>query len=252
MAGDAPDGAVSTPNGGSGCGSTGAELARHNRTLDVNGVTREYTIEPPGESAGPVPIVLHFHGSGGTAVDGPDFWQVEEVSNRGAAFVYLQGLNGRWDVQNQGADVDFVKAIIEDVSEDYCVDTSRDFAFGFSFGAYQSNQLGCGLSDVLRAIAVVSGGGPNGGGCGDAIPALVIHGRNDPVVGFGSGESTRDYWHGANGCGDTTTPFDPAPCEQYEGCENPVVWCPHDGDHGVPAWTNQAIWNFFESFASES
>jgi poly(3-hydroxybutyrate) depolymerase len=239
----------STAFASAGCARPSGKLERHAGRLLVEGVERRYVVEPPAkhDPARPIPLVLHYHGSGGSAADGPGFWPIEELSGRSALFVYLQGVDGGWDLDVDGNDVTFTKALIDALSQQYCVDRSRVFAYGFSFGAFATNQIACALGDRLRAIATIAGGGPRSR-CETSVPALVIHGANDSVVPLSRGEASREHWRASNGCGTETIPYAPTPCVTYQGCRAPVVWCRTDEDHGIPAFTSQAIWDFFSSF----
>jgi len=70
-------------------------------------------------------------------------------------------------------------------------------------------------------------------------------------VNISASIAARDRYLSENGCGDTTMPFDPSPCQAYEGCASglPVVWCQTSGqDHsrqdGLAA---PAFWNFLST-----
>ena len=78
--------------------------------------------------------------------------------------------------------------------------------------------------------------------------ALLFH--TDTIVPFAQGESSRDYWAGANHCEPQTMPTAPEPCAAYQGCDegHPVTWCEFDGGHTVPSFASQAIWTFFSQF----
>jgi polyhydroxybutyrate depolymerase len=41
----------------------------------------------------------------------------------------------------------------------YCIDRSRIFSVGMSYGGIMSNTLGCEMGDVFRALAPMSGSG---------------------------------------------------------------------------------------------
>ena len=89
------------------------------------------------------------------------------------------------------------------------------------------------------------GGGPFFGTCTGEVAVWLTHGEADDVVVLQTGVDSRDHWLGENGCGDTTAPYEPAPCEAYDGCTDPVVWCMHPGGHEWPDFAAAAIWDFF-------
>jgi polyhydroxybutyrate depolymerase len=174
----------------------------HLRSLDVAGLRREYLIHvPPGPEA-PRPIVLLFHGTGGTAR-----WIQEETrfgafaDRAGFLAVYPQGLPPDPDapfkfVANPPAwnvggpprpglttydDIGFLRALLDDLSAVASIDSSHVFATGFSSGASMTFRMAAEMSDRLAAIAPVAGY------CrveraGQPVPTLFLIGENDPMV----------------------------------------------------------------------
>ena len=88
-------------------------------------------------------------------------------------------------------------------SRRFCVDTTRVFALGFSYGGGMSYALACGRPTVFRAVAVYSGGVLSGceGGT-QPVAYLGIHGLGDNVLGTSGGRSMRDRFVMNNGCTD--------------------------------------------------
>ena len=207
----------------------------------------------------PMPLVFAWHGLGGSGEIASMYFGVERPSAGQAIFVYPDGLpldsqggSAGWDLAADGIDVQFFDAMLSALSGEYCVDASRVFATGHSYGGFFSNALGCARADVLRAIAPVAGGPPFGGGtCTTPIAAWLAHGTNDETVDFEQfGVAARDMWIAANGCSTTTEPTSPAECVAYQGCTagHPVVWCVHESGHDWPSFAGEAIWDFFASF----
>ena len=56
-----------------------------------------------------------------------------------------------------GQDIAFVKAMLQLFESNLCIDQSRIFSTGFSYGGIFSLTLGCQMSNVFRAIAPESG-----------------------------------------------------------------------------------------------
>ena len=82
-----------------------------------------------------------------------------------------------------------------------------------------------------------------------AVAAWLAHGDKDPTVAQSEGIAARDHWLTANGCAKTSKATAPSPCVAYEGCSagHPVTWCSFAGGHyPLPAFTKQAIWDFFK------
>jgi polyhydroxybutyrate depolymerase len=106
---------------------------------------------------------------------------------------------------------------------------------------------------VFRAIAPMAGSlysDMNCKGTGPAIAMFGTHGTSDSVVPIADGRKARDKILAQNHCGTETTPVDPSPCVQYQGCDEgyPTTWCEWNGDHGMPSFASSAIATFFKQF----
>jgi polyhydroxybutyrate depolymerase len=245
-----------------GCGNTSFP-ADGETTLDVAGVQREYVVELP---AGYDPdrayrLVFVWHGLGGTAAMTARSWYgLAAHADDSAIFIAGQAQQGgsqsgfaSWAIAPDESDIDYVRAMLDWAEESYCVDTSRVFSVGMSNGGMFANIVGCELGDRFRATAPMSGGGPRGYAkmpCVGQVAVWISHGNMDNNVPFAYGEASRDYWAGANGCGDDTQPVTPDPCIEYQGCDDgyPVQFCEFDGGHMIPSFAGEAVWNFFARF----
>ena len=174
-----------------------------------------------------------------------------------AIYVTPQGLdagsNGPGWANTNGEDIAFVKVMLADVEGKYCVDTSRIFSVGFSYGGMMSFAIGCEMSDTFRAIAPMSGSlyaDFNCKGTGPHIAMWGSHGLSDNVVPIADGRSARDKILQQNHCGTTTTAVSPSPCVTYDGCDSgyPSTWCEFDGTHQPPSFAPDAIAAFFKQF----
>lgn len=238
-----------------GCGKAPPAATTARQTIDVSGSSREYILVYPTsyDPNHPYRLMFEFHGSGGTAEENIRFqwYGVQPLSGNSMIFVAPQGLGSPAGWPNTGGqDVAFTRALLTFITNNLCVDTSRIFVTGFSYGAMFTNTLGCQMGDVFRAIAPASGGGPNGN-CIGKPAAVVIHGSADTTVNVSSGIASRDHWLGANHCGATTVAMEPSPCVVYQGCDpgTPVAWCEHAQGHMIlSSFFGPAIWNFFSQF----
>lgn len=186
-------------------------------------------------------------------------------SPRSAIFVAPQGINNGWANTN-GQDTKLLDDIIETVGDDLCIDTTRIFAGGFSFGGMFSSTLACTKPDVYRALAPQNGSA----GCPNAKPvAFLAIGSTD-----GTNSSLQSYARTiarANGCRDPNQAM-PIPtagsrlhtCTSFTGCPAayPVRFCafdeghkaaPFDGangdqDDGSKTWVPGEVWNFYTQF----
>ena len=155
-----------------------------------------------------------------------------------------------WDLSATGIDVALFDALLADLSEKYCINRGRIFSTGHSFGGFFTNRLGCSRGNVLRAVAPVAGARPFGASScnAPALAAWIAHGSNDMTVPFTQGQTSRDLWLTANGCGTATQPATPSPCVAYDGCMRPVHWCVHTQGHNWPDFAAAGIWAFFQTF----
>lgn len=258
------------PGRSNGCGATGWD-ASGRYMIEVDGAEREYIVSVPEsyDPNTPSKVVLAWHGFSLSAeqIAGPstvanrgDFLGLKPASNDGAIFVAPQGLRttlvgipgAGWDNMN-GRDVALARALVDSLSARYCIDTTRVFSVGSSYGGYFSNQIGCEADDVFRAVASIMGGGPlplGGVTCDRPMAAWLAHGTTDTVNAFAQGEASRDHWARVNHCASTTTAVTPTGCIAYDGCDAgyPVHWCAFDGGHNIPDFAPEAIWHFFSQF----
>ncbi len=145
------------------------------------------------------------------------------------------------------AEVPYFRAIMADIEQKYCFDLSKVFVGGYSSGGWESYQLGCAASDLVRGIGAEEGGlRAQHPPCKNPVAAVLVAGEADmenPIgpldITMGKGKDLDSYGSGPskdeilmrNGCvGTDTKPVaDPKypQCKQYTGCPAayPVVWC---------------------------
>jgi polyhydroxybutyrate depolymerase len=264
------DDGTGAPMGSAGCGMAAPASGLLN--IDVMGNAGEYvlSIPPSYDPNVPYPLGFAFHGRGRTGPnchDG-DCAGFQSTMENDAVLVYMTSLGGDgWEGDTEREiNVAFFEALLAELEDTLCIDTSRVFVAGTSSGAHFTNILGCRFGDVLLAIAPVAGYLPEMDCVGEPA-ALVIHGVYDSHVPFSEGEAARDFWRMRAGCSEETVPtiaevhamvtatMETHGCAAYQGCtpSNQVTWCEHseggyDGStHGWPLFGGQAIWDFVQS-----
>lgn len=254
--GDGTGGESGDGVGSDGCGATNHPTSGK-YTIQVNGKTREYTLDVPQDydPNTPYPITFGLHWLGGNSGDvvNNGYYGLKERSQGGMIFVSPEGLvaNGNSGWANQGGeDVEFVALMLDRFEAELCIDTEHVFATGFSYGGMFSNAIGCALADRFRAIAPHAGSLWSGCVPGsEPIAYFGTHGSNDQVVDIDAGEDARDEFRSRNGCSNSSNPVGSNGCVRYEGCDadNPVVWCEFTGGHNTPGFAADEIWAFFSS-----
>ena len=180
-----------------------------------NGVNREYVLYIPNSYDGTssVPLMLNFHGFGGSA---SDYMQEADMRSLAEAdtfiLIYPQGscLDGlsHWnacplggDNKSDADDFGFVEAIINEISSQYNVDMERIYAAGYSNGGMMAYGLANYKSNLVAAVASVSGVMLEcTGSTSHPMPVVHLHGTSDGVLPYNgssdwnSAQSTLDYW----------------------------------------------------------
>jgi polyhydroxybutyrate depolymerase len=228
-----------------------------------NGSDRTYYLKLPEkyDSRNPYPLVIAFHGTGGSH---DNYLADEEYNLQGAVgneaiLIYPNALPSGSGVNqwNYAIDIDFFDDVIEDLESRVCYDTRQVFAVGHSSGAGITHQLGCLRGNVLRGIAPVAGS-LLGEDCTQEVAVMQIHGITDTSVPISTGEQSRNFWIEYNSCNcDETIDAEYSECVQYPDCDQdyPVYWCPHEYEdpsdqypgHAWPPFAGETIWGFFKN-----
>jgi poly(3-hydroxybutyrate) depolymerase len=261
--------------GSDGCGKS-ASLANGTIEIESNGA-RSFILRVPDnyDSHHPYRLVIAYHWMGGTAEDvamgagatEAPFYGLWDLAGNSTIFVAPVGLgegsNTGWP-NTGGADVDFSDAILSQLEAGLCIDTTRIFATGFSYGAGMSYALACARPDVFRGVALLSGAELSGCDGGTRpIAFYASHGVGDSVLDISQGRRLRDHFVQVNGVTPENPP-EPAAgsgahvCTKYKGGSGayPVEWCAFDGDHTpnphdagqTVSWNPPQVWAFISQF----
>lgn len=183
--------------GSRGCGATSSVQRgeQTERSIETEGGTRRYELFVPARDDGaPMPLVIDLHGYLSGA-DGQIAISDLASTAESAGFILAtpQG-NGPLPFWNAVPhpdlpdDVQFIRALIDDVAGELCVDSDRVYVDGFSNGAFLTSLIACQLADRVAAVAAVAGL-MLPAGCAPArpVPILAIHGTADQFVTFDGG-----------------------------------------------------------------
>lgn len=259
-------------NPSAGCGKT-RTLQNGTITIQSNG-TRQYILRVPDNYSNTraYRLIIAYHwlngsaqevANGGSWASETPYYGLWNLANNSTIFVAPVGLNAGWANTN-GQDITFTDAIISQLKSELCVDQSRIFATGFSYGAGMSYAIACARANVFRGVALYAGAQLSGCSGGTTrIAYFAIHGLSDSVLGISSGRSLRDRYVSVNGVTPQNPP-EPAVgsgthiCTTYQGGSPsyPVTWCAFDGDHNPnphdrgqsTSWVPQQVWNYIIKF----
>ena len=171
------------------------------------GYERSYLVHLPPEAKmqGPLPILLHLHGGGGTAQSNMvlTFGRFNELADRdGFIVVYPNAVEKNWNDgrksnlvkawQENIDDVGFIAAIIDELKAKYNIDKERMFTTGMSNGGFMSSRLLCDRADLFRGGAILTASLsrdylPN---CNPskAVAVMLMNGTDDPLVPYDGGQ----------------------------------------------------------------
>ncbi|APU15013.1 MULTISPECIES: alpha/beta hydrolase family esterase [Actinoalloteichus] len=165
------------------------------RDISVAGTPRSYRLrmaESPAEHPGR-PLILVLHGKGGSAAEMERYSGLNAAADaHGVAAAYLQGANEGWGASPQptalrpdpDADIDFARAVIDELTSTTQIDPDRVAVAGFSEGGLMALRLAAEHPDWFTAAASVAGqlpGPPVPVQPSGPIPLLSVYGDADPL-----------------------------------------------------------------------
>ena len=166
LAGGSGGGAGATGSAGAGgasqsagCGKT-RTLQNGTITITFNGASRTYILRVPDnyDNKHAYRLLFAYAESGSSAMSVADrkyYTMATQDTAKTTIFVAPDAVNsdGNWSK----SDVMLTDSILALLEGDLCIDTTRIFATGFSFGGAMSLALACQRADVFRGVAFFSG-----------------------------------------------------------------------------------------------
>jgi len=229
-------------------------------SFTVDGVTRTALIYvPPTARSNPTPLVFVFHGHGGNAQSAARSFAMDRNWPE-AISVYMQGLDtpGQltdpqgdepgWQAApgDQGdRDLKFFDAVLVRLKQDYDVDAKRIYCTGHSNGGGFTYLLWLTRGDVFAAVAPSSAAARYA----DKLtpkPALILGGRNDPLVKFAWQQRTLDAVRKVNGCAAAGEPWNKQGTLYPSDGGTPLVTCIFPGGHQFNPAAPALIVKFFK------
>jgi len=250
-----------------GCNKANPMVGSAGGPLNVAGHNYYVKLPTNYDPATPYPVVMMFHPTGNDidwAEKNAGYERNEAKDKAIRVYPASASKSNGW----VASDVEFFEPFYEKVMSDYCVDESRVFAAGESSGGDFASILGCEHADKLRAIApcatkVVNQYPLNASSrqCAGQVTAIVIHGKNDNVVGPENGPATAKFYRELNHCeesGEVMPDYSDtlSNCTKYDGCDDgyPVYFCLHtdpeysNTNHGWPKFAGNMTWETFAAY----
>jgi polyhydroxybutyrate depolymerase len=175
----------------------------HRIEIEHDGRDRYAWVHVPPAGAELPPLLLDFHGGGGTPEGHRDHTRIAALADReGFVVVHpagVAGVAGRLRTWNVGFccgraakedvdDVGFIRALLADLSHQLDFDPRRVYATGHSNGGMMTMRLAAEAPELLAAIAPVAGAAPPSRyGSSRAVPILHIHSADDPRALYAGG-----------------------------------------------------------------
>jgi polyhydroxybutyrate depolymerase len=270
---DAPVDA-SAPEPSPGCSGGTLKAGHTNETIMVGTRQREYVQHVPMSYDGtkPFKVLIDFHGG---TYDGPR-WDARasnkfKMMSETEQFIYLAptGLDAWWTTTEgaDGADGQFMRALIDGLKKTACVDNKRIYTTGCSMGGDMSFFMACYFADVIAASLPMCGtmSFPLTD-CKPARPISVtfVMGSRDSLncwepprtsVGNPCASEVLDTFKTLNKCTDAAEMTHDGLCRTHDECEGgtEASICQLDATHtGIYQATDMDVyvegWSFLKKF----
>jgi polyhydroxybutyrate depolymerase len=252
------------------------QTGKMTKELIVNGTTREYIIYVPENYTGTssLPLLLSFHGLTSNMEFNFNYTNFDQLAeDENFIVVHPNGISNTWTVSaNDDTDINFIVALLNQLEEDYNIESNRIYSTGMSMGGFFSFSLACRLSDRIAAVASVTGSmyQPAINNCSPVkpMPILQIHGTEDGTVQYSSVAGLLDFWTSHNNTDDLPIIFnipdsdtgDGSTVERFEYLNGDSdVEVQHlkitGGGHEWPGFqgnmdinASEEVWNFVKAF----
>lgn len=258
------------PVGTAGCGKT-RTLQNGTITIMFNNASRKYILRVPEgyDNSHPYRLVVAYAESGASAqsVATRNYFTLAAMDSKNTIFAAPDAANGAGSWSK--SDVELTDTILAQVEGDLCIDKTRVFATGFSFGGAMSIAVACTRADVFRAVAFFSGADLTGSCPATLTKPIAYYASQASLDSSGpplptSGRTKQAEFAAINGCTaePAATTFPAAgqahTCTIYKGCSagHPTVYCVFNGPHGWEpkdpgqsmSWDATEAWKFITQF----
>ena len=191
--------------------------------INVNGTTRSMLVYAPSGIEKNRPLIIQMHGMNQDAPYQKNAAKWEPIADTARfVVVFPNGENKAWDISGD-KDLNFIKAIINEMYSKYGIDKNRVYVSGFSMGGMMSYHVANKMGDQIAAIAPVSGGG-SPSSPKRAMPIMHTHGTTDDVVNYNSTVNTLKSWVNAQKCSSGSQKIKPYPASRPGSAASLEIW----------------------------
>lgn len=278
----------STPTGGGGgssdgCGNTGFTSGHRYEYLYSSFTNRQYYISIPAsyDPNRSYPIIYGLHGRDYNGKDMRTYLRLETTSEADDyIFVYPNGLDSDWPCygwtsikgwqtgqRTDNIDHILFDDILEEVSNEYCIDLSRVYVTGQSWGGDMTSSLACARGNKIAAAVSVaatdahyfSGWSGNSNfptivanDCQRAVPMITMGGLTDYYY---DAYDPANWWYEINQCTSPAAGYSDKSLITWvgefedSGCLEPTIYVvysnSHTTDHNIPLDYEVTTLDFF-------
>jgi len=158
--------------------------------ITVDGKQRTYMLTSPGGSSTSLrSIVFDFPGLGESAKEEAAYSHLaEQAAARGFIGVTAQAEHNIWTIPPLPGpnDVDYFKAVVDDVRAHYCADATA-YVAGISNGAAFAGALACQTGVFIRGVAMIAGINAYAQCHNGPLRVIGFNGTADPIVPYNGG-----------------------------------------------------------------
>ena len=191
--------------------------------INVNGANHNMLVYAPSGIEKNRPLIIQMHGYNQDAAYQKNAAKWEPIADTARfVVVFPNGENKAWDTSGD-KDLNFIKAIINEMNSKYGIDKNRVYVSGFSMGGMMSYVVANKMSDQIAAIAPVSGGG-SPSTAKRAMPIMHTHGTTDDVVNYNSTVNTLKSWVPFNKCSSESEKIKPYPTTKSGSAASLEIW----------------------------
>jgi len=236
--------------------------------VSAGGYRRTYALHlpPDYDGARQYPLIIMFHGAGGSHEQAYSVGLVQAATTGGFILAAPDGLEGDWAFHCGGCtyadrigvdDVAFVDVLVRQLSEGLSIAPGEVFVAGVSDGGAFTHEVACAYP--VAGAAVVAGTMFNASTCQPPkrVPFVGFHGTADGIVSFSYGAASARRWAELNECasgpdekalpdlsledGTTVFRYDYGDCPEHADV---TFFAVRGGGHswpGIPPWPGRGL-----------